>query len=207
VTVVTSEYTRSGFTSTIRPPRPGIYYNSVAIYNPLPALFSVQNGVSQNTLSGQSAQLFSVPSSGSPPVLTPAPSAFQYGSWTGPVQAVWFDPDDAPGAYPTPLSGLIGTHQWTPTYESVGGSTGSPGPMFFAPGGTLLSITFLCNEIGATGNIQCNGVQSSTTVGSATLVTNRPNVMLITQDTGDTEYVLFSPTGETLGVLVSLNLA
>lgn len=114
VTVLVSYYPQAGFPITPRPPRPGIYYTSVAVNNPLPYTFTVQNGTNQNSLAAGSAQLFAVPSSGAPITLNAPATSFPYGAYLGPIQVVWFEPDDTPGSYPSPLNPPSGLVLWTP---------------------------------------------------------------------------------------------
>lgn len=122
MSVLSTYYTQYGFSTRLTPPRSGLYYSTVAIYNPLNFTYTVQNGVNQNTLASQNAQLFAVPTTGSPPVLAPinwpygGAAGSQYGAWFGPVSAVWFEPGETPGSYPTTLGPLNGIVQWTPNH-------------------------------------------------------------------------------------------
>jgi hypothetical protein len=192
VSVLSTVYTQSGFTTTVTPPRPGIYYKSVALYNPLPITFSVQNGINQNTISAQTSQLFKVSSTGSPPVLTPGPNAYHYGAYTGPVQAVWFDPDDSPGSYPTPLGALSGLFQWTPLV-SLGNGSSAP-LIYLVPTAPLLSVTIQVDPTSPNpAVVSAYGMASGLLVGrSADIEPGATGSMNILQNTGDTSYYLKS---------------
>jgi hypothetical protein len=121
VSVTTTAYTQYEFTTTLVPPRSGIYYSTVAIFNPLNITFTVQNGPNQNTLSGAQATLFNVPTTGAPPQLSGWQAPFggattsQYGAFLGPVTAVWYESTETPGSYPVTLGPLSGLVQWTPS--------------------------------------------------------------------------------------------
>lgn len=148
-------------------PLSSIYFSSVALYNVLNQGFNIQNGVNQNTLSPQQAQLLAVPQSGSAVGIqlpfSSAISGYQPGAWLGPIQAVWFDPTENPGSYPTPLGALSGLVQWTPPDTEFSSSTN----FYFVPSGALVSVILAQVEPGGTDTtIDVYGMQSGDVIAS-----------------------------------------
>jgi hypothetical protein len=182
VSVLTTGYARAGFTTVLKPPRPGIYYPSVAIFNALTQVFTAQNGVSQDTLPVQTAQLYAVASTGSPLNLQPQPRFYPYGSYLGPIQAVWYEPTDSPGTYPLTLGALTGLIQWTPpvTLDPVN-------TVYLVPG-TSISAIVVENTSDTTETITVTGLQSGLVVGSGALAGNANVQIALEGGTGDTVF-------------------
>jgi hypothetical protein len=166
VSFSTIGYMRAGLPLSFSAPLTSIYFSTVALYNPLNQGFNVQNGSNQNVLSPQQAQLFSVTKSGSAIGLqlpfSSAISGLQPGAWLGPIQAVWFEPDESPGSFPTPLGALQGLVQWTPPDTSF-----TAEPFFIVPSGALISVIFDDVQPGASPTgIDITGQQSGDVVAS-----------------------------------------
>lgn len=196
MSVVVTSYARTGFTTTITPPRPGIYYSSVAVYNPLTQPFTAFNGVDQNTISVQTAQLFTMPSSGSAMRLTPGPSFYPYGAYLGPVTGVWFEPTDSPGSFPVTLGALSGIVQWTPPV-----TLDNESPLFVVAGTTLSSVV-ISGASDTSATVTVSGYQSGRVVGSAAL--DGSNTVQITLEPGTTDTVFFLNSDVEITAVVSL---
>jgi hypothetical protein len=201
VSILTTAYTRAGFNTTLTPPGPGgIYYPSVAVYNALTQLFVVQNGVAQNTLAIQQAQLFSVPTAGGTMLAQPLPRFYPYGSYLGPLQAVWYEPTDQPGSYPVSLGALTGLIQWTPVVD-----LSSSSPIYLVPG-TSITAVVVENATDTTETITVTGYQSSTVLGTATLAGNNNVQINLEGGTDDTIFEVTSsgPISATLSIIVGI---
>lgn len=200
MTVLTTVYTQAGFTTTVIPPRPGIYYTSVAIYNPLSIGFSVQNGVNQNTIPPEQAQLFKVPSTGSPPSLSSPFTPYPYGTYTGPVQAVWFDPTDTPGSYPTPLGALGGIIQWTNPI-SLGATS-----VYVATTNGATSITVV-NMSNVSATVSVYGIKSGVLLGTAFVAANSSGIVPIATNSTDSSYSITSSSSITATLTLSFGIS
>lgn len=186
MSVTATNYARVGFTTTLSPPLSGIYYVSIAVYNAPTQAFTVQNGVSQNTLSGQSAQLFSMPSNGSPLALQPFPNNYPYGAYLGPLQAVWFEPSDSSGSYPVTLGALAGLVQWTPVV-----TLDAADPIYVVPGAPINSIV-ISDASDTSETITITGAQSATVVGTGILGGNSSVTIPLDAGTGDSVFSITS---------------
>lgn len=213
MTVLESFYAQAGLTIALRPPRSGIYYSSIAVNNPLPYTFAVQNGSNQNTLAAGSAQLYAVPSSGSPLILYPPQNSLVYGAYIGPLQAVWFESDEAPGSYPSPLALPSGIVQWAPPSTHIGGIGTAQAFYFAVPGlqlGQLLSVTVanVSYDLGSPEQISLVGVQSGEQLGNVTgIQPGKTGIIPVTvTGTDDTEFYLTPASGE-FHATISLGLA
>lgn len=185
MSVTTSGFARSGFTTTLTPPRPGIYYTSVAVYNALTPVFLVQNGVNQNSLSAQTAQLYAEPTTGSSMSLQAIVQNYPYGSYLGPLTAVWFEPTETPGSYPVTLGALAGLVQWTPLVLL------SSDPIYVVPGAPITSVT-ITSASDTSATITVTGLTSSSVLGSAALSGSSSVTIPLTPGTGDTVFIITS---------------
>lgn len=209
MSVLTTVYPVEGIPITLPPPRAGIYYASVAIYNQLGFVFSVQNGVNQNQISPNTAALFGVPTTGAPPQLTPPNISAPYGSWLGPIAAVWFEPGETPGSYPSPLGALGGIVQWTIGFGLVNTPFLGVGSVVYVasgqqPAAIAITVQFQLSAGPVTVNII--GVQSGDTLGTFDITTSAQYQTFsipITQGTGDTAFEI---TANNLlrGVIISM---
>lgn len=203
VSILASYYVQAGIPITLRPPRSGIYNTAIVVYNPLPYTFQVQNGTQQNTLAAGSAQLFAMPSSGSPLTLVAPANNFVYGSYLGPIQVVWFDPDDTPGVYPTPLNPPSGPQvQWSPGYPdgTFIGDVANDYVPYFVPTGTLVSVTLTNYGILSADlpEITVYGYPSGDVIGGPTAspTAGQSVTIPVTPKAGDTEiYMMASDAG------------
>lgn len=196
MSVLTLNYTQAGFVTALTPPRPGIYYTSVAVFNALTQSFAVQNGIDQSTLSVQQAQLFNVPSTGSPMRLQPIPVNYPYGAYLGPIQAVWYESTDSVGSYPVTMGALGGLIQWTPQV------TLDVADAIYVVPGTQISSVLIANASDTARTITVTGFESSSVVGSAALAGNTSVSIPLEGGTGDT---IFKITADgTLTATVSL---
>jgi hypothetical protein len=184
VSVLTLNYTQAGFVTALTPPRPGIYYTSVAVFNALTQGFSVQNGVDQSTLAIQQAQLFGVPSTGSPTRLQPLPVNYPYGAYLGPIQSVWYESTDSVGSYPVTLGALGGLIQWTPQV-----TLDSADAIYVVPGTQITSV-LIANASDTARTITVTGLESSSVVGSAALAGNTSVSIPLEGGTGDTVFAI-----------------
>ena len=184
MSVLSLNYTRSGFVTALTPPRPGIYYVSVAVFNALTQGFSVQNGIDQSTLAIQQAQLFSVPTTGSPTRLQPLPVNYPYGAYLGPIQSVWYESTDAVGSYPVTLGALSGLIQWTPQI-----TIDVSDPIYVVPG-TQISSVIIANASDTSRTITVTGFQSHSVLGSASLAGNTSVSIPLEGGTGDSVFAI-----------------
>jgi hypothetical protein len=195
VSAIATFYARSGFPLTLTPPRPGIYYVSSAVYNALTPAFAVQNGTDQTTLPGQTAQGFAMPSSGSSMQLTPEPIGAPYGTYLGPIEAVWYEPGDVAGSFPVTLGALAGLIEWTPTV-----TLDTPDPIYVAPGAACYAIALAPNA----NLITVTGVQSGKIVGQSTAPGSTSTLVQLESGTGDTIFAITSsaPVATTISLSV-----
>lgn len=199
MSVVTSGYARAGFTTTLAPPRPGIYYSAVALYNPLAQVFTIQNGVNQNSIAAQTAQLYAEPMTGSPMRVQAPSQSYPYGAWLGPVSAVWFDPSETPGSYPVTLGALAGLVQWTPAV-SLGAD-----PIYVVPGAPISSVV-ITNASDTAATITVTGTLSHAVVGSLALSGSSSATIPLTVGTGDSVFAITSsaPCGAVVSLFVGV---
>lgn len=201
MSVLGTVYARAGLPVVLTPPRPGIYYVSMAVYNALTPAFTVQNGVDQSTLSGQTAQLFAVPSSGSPMQLAPEPEGSPYGTYLGPLDAVWYEPNDAPGAFPVTLGALAGLIQWTPLV-----TLDVADPIFVAPGTSCYAIALGANS-DPSQIITVTGVQSGKIVGQSIAPGSSSTLVQLESGTGDTIFAITASSSITAILSLSVGPA
>jgi hypothetical protein len=189
VSVLGTFYARAGLSIALSPPRlSGIYYDSMAVYNALTPAFTVQNGVDQSTLAGQTAQLFPVPTTASAMQLQAAPEGAPYGAYLGPINTVWFEPPDTPGSFPVTLGALAGQIQWTPEIEITDGSA----PIFVVPGAACYAIVFSATPADPTAVVYVNGVQSGKIVGASNAPGSSQSLIQLEAGTGDTIFQITS---------------
>lgn len=174
MSVVTTGQVLAGVPLVLLPPRSGLYFSSVAIYNPLPVLFTVQSGPNQTNLSPQSAQLFEMASSGSPPVLQAAPSGYLYGTLLGTVQAVWYEPGEATGSYPVPLGVSSSPVTISITSPAVGTTISTPNGYVILPVGSIsviIQLKLLFADAGDQGYFTVTGATSGALYGTTAIQT------------------------------------
>jgi hypothetical protein len=201
VSVRGSFYARAGFSLVPTPPLSGIYYTSVALYNALTPAFSVQNGTDQTTLSSQTAQLFAVPTSGSNTQLTPEPAGAPYGAYLGPLEAVWYEPDDQVGSFPVTLGALAGLIQWTPQV-----TIDTSDPIYVAPGSACYAIALVGNS-DPTQVITVKGVQSGKIIGQSSAPGSTSLLVLLESGTGDTIFAITASAPITTVLSLSVGAA
>lgn len=202
MSVLSTFFTRSGFPTVITPPRAGIYYTSVAVYDPLTLSFSVQNGVDQTTLSPQAAQLFEVPSSGSAMQLQPLLGNVPYGAFLGPIQAVFYEPEDTAGSFPVTLGALAGLTQWTPAGISIDSSD----PVTISPGAPITQIQVSgASAPGST--ITIRGLESGLIVGVGTIDASGQVTIVLESGTLDTIFTVTSSAPITATISIFLGVA
>lgn len=201
MSIAATAYTRAGFNTPMSSPGlSGIYFGSVALYNPVVPLLTVQNGVAQNTLPAQTAQLYQVPTTGSP--LTAQnllPSTAPYGSWTGPLTAVWFDPTESPGSYPVTLGAVAGLLEFTPVI------TLSSTAVYVVPNAPFSSIT-ITQASGVGDTVTVTGYQTSSVLGSGVVASNGTVSITLSPGTADTILEVTSSATQTAVVSVFLGL-
>jgi hypothetical protein len=199
VSVVSEGFARAGFTTNLVPPRPGLYYSAVATYNPLAQVFTIQNGVNQNSLAAQTAQLYSEPTTGSPMVVQAPTQSYPYGAWLGPVSAVWFEPTETPGSYPVTLGALAGLVQWTPTV-TLGADS-----QYVVPGAPITSVV-ITNATDTSATITVTGTLSHSVVGSLALGGSASATIPLEAGTGDSVFAITSdrPLTATISLFVGV---
>lgn len=199
MSVTTTVYARAGFNALLTAPLSGVYYPEVAIYNALTQIFAVQNGIGQDNLASQLAVLYQVPSSGQSMVLQPSPRFYPYGAYLGPIQAVWYQPDDSPGTFPTTLGALAGLIQWTP----AGISLDDVNSVYLVPGTSISSIV-VSNASDTSETITIKGVQSGLVLGTGSLGGATSVQIALGEATGDTVFAVTSsaPITATLSLVV-----